>query len=118
MRPHPIDITRPISPTLAVWPGDTPFSTEMLLDMSAGDSVHLTTLTLSSHTGTHADAHFHFSVDGQAIDQMPLSAYLGPATVVTVAKEAGPLTPADFPGLDWNRVERLLVPKAKSLLSP
>jgi len=109
MPANPIDITRPISPTLAVWPGDTPFSAEVLLDMSAGDSVNLTTLTLSSHTGTHADAYFHFSGDGLTIDQMPLSAYLGPATVVTVAKSAGPLTPADFPDLDWNRVERLLV---------
>jgi arylformamidase len=86
--------------------------------IAGGDSVNLTTLTLSSHTGTHADAHFHFAADGLTLDQMPLAAYIGPATVVTVAKESGPLTPADFPGLDWTRVERLLVHSAASDLPP
>lgn len=109
-----IDITRPITPTLAVWPGDTPFSAQPMMTMAGGDSANLTTLTFSSHTGTHADAHFHFADDGATIDQMPLVAYLGPATVITVTKEAGPLTSADFPGLDWSRVERLLVHSSAS----
>jgi len=103
------DITRPISPTLAVWPGDTPFLAQVNAAMIGGDFVNLTTLTFSSHLGTHADADFHFFNAGRAIDRMPLTAYLGPATVVTTPKLAGPLTPADFPGLDWSRVQRLLV---------
>lgn len=109
MTPELIDISRSITPALAVWPGDTAFSAQPVMTMASGDSVNLTTLTLSSHTGTHADAHFHFADDGLTLDQMPLAAYIGPATVVTVAKESGPLTPADFPGLDCSRVERLLV---------
>jgi arylformamidase len=103
------DITRTINPNLAVWPGDTPFSAEKVLAMSRGASVNLTTLTLSSHTGTHADAPYHFVNDGLTINQVPLAAYLGPATVVTVEREAGPLTPADFPNLAWSGLERLLV---------
>jgi arylformamidase len=103
------DITRTINPNLAVWPGDTPFSAEKVLAMSRGASVNLTTLTLSSHTGTHADAPYHFVNDGLTINQVPLAAYLGPATVVTVEREAGPLTPADFPNLEWSGLERLLV---------
>jgi arylformamidase len=103
------DITRTINPNLAVWPGDTPFSAEKVLAMSRGASVNLTTLTLSSHTGTHADASYHFVNDGLTINQVPLAAYLGPATVVTVEREAGPLTPADFPNLAWSGLERLLV---------
>lgn len=109
-----IDITRAITPSLAVWPGDTPFSIQPLMALTDGDSVNLTTLTLSSHTGTHADAHFHFAADGATLDRMPLTAYIGPATVVTVARESGPLTPADFPDLDWTGVERLLVHSAAS----
>ena len=107
--PTIFDITRPITPSLAVWPGDTPFSVQSVLDMRRGDSVNLTTVTLSSHTGTHADAPYHFLVDGSTIDEVPLAAYVGPATLVTVDKAEGPLTPADFPNLDWSRVERLLV---------
>ncbi len=108
------DITRTINPSLAVWPGDTPFSAEVILEMSQGASINLTTITLSSHTGTHADAPYHYQTDGPPIDALPLEPYLGPATLVTVAKEAGPLTPADFPGTDWRKVERLLVHSAAS----
>ena len=103
------DITRTINPNLAVWPGDTPFSAQVLTDIAAGDSINLTTLTLSSHTGTHADAPYHFINDDLTIEQLPLAAYVGPATLVTVQHEAGPLTPADFPGLNWDGIERLLI---------
>lgn len=118
MTPKFFDITRTISSDLAVWPGDTPFSAQVLLNMKHDDTVNLTTLTLSSHTGTHADAFFHVHPGGLTIDQMPLEAYIGPATVVTVQRQAGPLTPDDFTDLDWTRVERLLVHSAASDLPP
>lgn len=103
------DVSRPINPSLAVWPGDTPFSAESVMDMSSGHSVNLTTLTMSSHTGTHADAPYHFNNSDITIEKVPLEAYVGPATVVTVGRAEGPLTPADFPNLEWGRVKRLLV---------
>lgn len=108
------DVTRPISPQLAVWPGDTPFSTKQQLNIDQGHSVNLTTLTLSSHTGTHVDAYYHFVRTGQSLEQMPLTAYIGPATVFTVQRQAGPLAVDDFAGLDWNRVNRLIVHSAAS----
>jgi arylformamidase len=108
------DVTRPISPQLAVWPGDTQFSRQQQLDMDQGHSVNLTTLTLSSHTGTHVDAYYHFDQTGKPLEQMPLTAYIGPVTVVTVQRQAGPLTVEDFAGLDWSRVNRLLVHTAAS----
>lgn len=103
------DITRTINPALAVWPGDTPFSAEVIMDMSAGASVNLTTITLSTHTGTHTDAPYHFINDDLTIEKVSLEPYVGPATVVTVQREEGPLMPSDFPKLDWGQVERLLV---------
>jgi arylformamidase len=103
------DITRTINPALAVWPGDTPFSAQIITAIKEGSSINLTTLTMSSHMGTHVDAPYHFLDDDLTMEQAPLEAYIGPATVVTVQREAGPLTPEDFPGLDWSRVQRLLV---------
>jgi arylformamidase len=103
------DITRIINPSLAVWPGDTPFSAQVMTAISRGDSINLTTLTLSSHTGSHADAPYHFNDDDLTIEKLPLESYLGPATLVTVRREEGPLTPADFPDLAWAGVKRLLV---------
>lgn len=110
------DITRPISPTLAVWPGDTPFSAQAILEMRRGDPVNLTSLTLSSHTGSHADAPYHFIPTGLTFEQIPLAAYVGLVTVVTVQRTEGPLTPADFPDLDWSGLSRLLIHSAASHL--
>jgi len=103
------DITRTVNPSLAPWPGDTPFSAETKMQISKGDSVNLTTLTISSHIGTHVDAPYHF-VDGDLpMEQVALDIYVGPCTVVTVERTEGPLTAEDFPGLDWSKVSRLLV---------
>lgn len=109
------DITRTINSTLAVWPGDTPFSAQVITAIKEGDSINLTTLTMSSHMGTHVDAPYHFLDDDLTMEQVPLEAYVGPTTLVTVQRKAGPLTPADFPGLDWAKVERLLVHSVASL---
>jgi arylformamidase len=103
------DITRTLNPALAAWPGDTPFSAEIITAIKHGAAINLTTLTVSSHIGTHVDAPYHFLDNDLTIEHLPLEGYLGPATVVTVAREAGPLLPNDFPGLDWPRVKRLLV---------
>jgi arylformamidase len=104
------DITRTISTETAVWPGDTPYSYVAALELEAGASVNLMTVTLSPHTGTHADAYFHYELDGEHPAGMPLAAYVGPAHVFTVMRHDGPLGPDDFPGLaDVERVERLLI---------
>jgi arylformamidase len=103
------DITRTITPNLAVWPGDTPFSVQMITAIRDGSSINLTTLIMSSHMGTHVDAPYHFLDDDLTMEKVSLEAYVGPATVVTVQRETGPLIPADFPGLEWDKVKRLLV---------
>ncbi len=101
------DITRPVTATLPVWPGDMPFQVSHLLRKSEGESVNLTTLQMTAHLGTHADAYYHFTDDGAFVGAMPLAAYVGPARVVTVAKRDGSLLPADVGELDG--VERLLI---------
>lgn len=103
------DITRRVSPTLAVWPGDTPYSANHLVRIADGASVNLTTLTLSAHTGTHADAYYHYQADGVWASHMPLHAYLGPARVISVNTLDGPLGLEDFDLARLNGVERLLI---------
>ncbi|MGF1507556.1 MAG: cyclase family protein, partial [Anaerolineae bacterium] len=103
------DITRTISPQLAVWPGDTPFSFTQQASLAEGDSVNLTTLNMSAHTGTHIDAPWHFQqVDMHPAD-LPLEPYIGPAHVVSVVWETGGLTPEHVAGIQADRIERLLV---------
>jgi arylformamidase len=103
------DITRMVKPSLSVWPGDTPFSVQRLLQISDGAAVNLTTLTLSAHTGTHADAYFHYEPGGAHPAAMNLDAYIGPAKVVTVKRRDGGLLPEDFAHVDLTGVRRLLI---------
>lgn len=120
MPTHIFDITRPITPTLAVWPGDTPYRTEYLVRMDAGGSINLSTITFSGHCGTHADAHFHYDPNGERLAQMSLGAYIGPATVIDLREslpDGGPILPAHLAGVDLTQVRRLLV-KSKASFVP
>jgi arylformamidase len=103
------DITRTISPTTAVWEGDTAYSVKPLLSITGGSTVNLTTLTMSAHTGTHADAPFHYHDAGEKAAQLPLSAYIGKALVVSVPKTSGLLTVEDFARVNLVGGERLLI---------
>lgn len=103
------DITRTISPTLAVWPGDSPYSAAPVVTINDGASVNLYTLTMSAHTGTHADATYHYTKDGLHPAQMPLEKYIGPARVITVSIENGLLTLSDFPAGTLDGIARLLI---------
>lgn len=89
MRIH--DISQPVGRGVAVWPGDQELALAWTLSRAAGDSVNVAALTLSVHTGTHADGFRHVSEDGARAAEMPLAAYLGPCTVVDArgARELG-----------------------------
>lgn len=76
------DITPPITPDLAVWPGDTAPQREVLMDLARGDSVTLSTLHATVHLGAHADGPNHYGADAPAIDQRRLDYYIGPCQVV------------------------------------
>jgi arylformamidase len=78
------DISRPMSPRLAGWPGDTPFSLGWTMRQSDGQSVNVGRLTLSVHTGAHTDAPYHYDSDAATIDQVPLDVYLGPVRLIDV----------------------------------
>ena len=78
------DLSPPISPALAVFPGDTPASREVLLDLEAGAHLTLSTLRATVHVGAHADAPSHYARGAPAIDTRPLDLYIGPCQVMRV----------------------------------
>ena len=89
------DITPPVSPALAVWPGDTPPTREVLMDMRNGDNLTLSTLRATVHLGAHADAHNHYGREAASIDDRPLEPYLGRAQVIRVDVPRGTRIPED-----------------------
>jgi len=95
-----IDISPLVDETLAVWPGDSPYRAEDLLRIEDGAPVHLSTITLSCHTGAHADAPCHFVAGKEGIDAVPLDAYLGPCRLIDVAPSDHAVRPADLEGIE------------------
>lgn len=89
------DITPPITTATRVWPGDTPPSREVLLDLKRGDHLTLSTFRSSVHVGAHADGPNHYGADARAIDEQPIELYLGPCQVVRVDVERGGRINAD-----------------------
>lgn len=100
------DITWPMSTQVAGWPGDTVFALDWVMRQSQGDSVNVSRLTLSPHTGSHADAPYHYDSHGATIDQVDIGVFLGPACLVDVrgrspirVEDIGPLRSPDVPRL-------------------
>jgi len=78
------DISPLLTPSTAVWPGDTTMSREVLCDMHRGDNITLSTLRATVHLGAHADGPNHYGKDAPDIAQRSLDYYLGPCQVVRV----------------------------------
>ncbi|MFQ5844881.1 MAG: arylformamidase [Planctomycetota bacterium] len=102
------DISPPVDEQLAVWPGDTPYSARQLLRLRDGAPVDLSTITLSCHTGAHADAPSHYAAGAPGIDAVPLDRYLGPCVVVDVRPTDGVIRPSDLEGADLEGATRIL----------
>jgi arylformamidase len=83
------DISPLVSPDLAVWPGDTPPTRQILSDMRRGANLTLSTLQATVHLGSHADAPSHYGRDAASIERLPLDRFLGPCQVVPVEARPG-----------------------------
>ena len=102
------DITWPISTKVAGWPGDTEFALTWTMDQAKGDSVTVSRLVLSPHTGTHADAPFHYRKSGKTIDQIDPSIFLGRARLIDV-RGRSPIRVEDLQTPDDLGATRLLL---------
>lgn len=77
-----LDISMPLSEAIAVFPGDTPLSREVLLDTKSGHHITLSTLRSTVHVGTHLDAPTHYGCESETIDRVPLSRTVGECVVL------------------------------------
>ncbi len=84
------DISPPIGPGSPVFPGDAEFQLRWSWTLGPDCPVNVSTLTLSPHTGAHADAPLHYDAAGAPIGALDLAPYLGPCRVIH-AIGCGPL---------------------------
>jgi arylformamidase len=100
-----IDITRPLTAGMLVYPGD------MVPSFCQADHGRylISNLHMSSHTGTHIDAPAHYLKNGDTIDRIPLDHIIGSCRVVDVSgAENSSITAADLRGR-LRGVRRLLL---------
>ena len=79
-----IDISPIVDAAISVWPGDTPFSQTVNLDMAAGANLTLSDIRTTLHVGAHTDATSHYVAGGEDIATRSLDYYLGRCNVVHV----------------------------------
>jgi len=94
------DISQTLRPDLPVWPGDTAFSLERTWKMEDGSPVNVARMTLSTHSGTHADAPLHYAADGLDAGDMDLSPYLGECLVIDARGVSNEIDIGDLPHID------------------
>lgn len=95
------DISPGVDAGSPVFPGDRQATTEWTFRIGPGCPVNVAALTLSPHTGAHADAPLHFVEGGTPAGELPLDAYLGPCRVIH-ARGSGA-------AVEWRDVERALI---------
>ena len=83
-----IDITRPLSEGILIYPGDIP---PVFRQEDRGHYL-ITGLQLSTHTGTHIDAPVHYLKTGDTIDTIPLSQVMGTCRVLDVTSAGTSIT--------------------------
>ena len=81
-----IDLTLTISQSIPTFPG-SPKTQFILWSTLKEDGYNLELLFLSSHTGTHLDAPYHFVKNGAKIHQIPLNRLLGNGILIKIKKE-------------------------------
>ena len=76
------DISPVVAEGFPVFPGDTAFTHRWTWTLGPGCPVNVAELTLSPHTGAHADAPLHYAAGGASIGEVDLDPYLGPCRVI------------------------------------
>jgi len=92
----PIDLSLTISESIPSFPGSP---TPQFIGWSdiEHDGYNLELLFLSSHTGTHLDAPYHFVKNGLKIHQIPLDRLIGKAILIKLKKlKNTPITKSDI----------------------
>jgi arylformamidase len=94
------DISPPVHAASPVFPGDAAYTQAWSARIAPGCPVNVATITLSPHTGAHADAPLHYDDAGMPIGAVPLEPYLGRCRVIH-AIGCGPL-------IEWAHLEHAL----------
>lgn len=76
------DISPPVDEHAAVFPGDTAYVQQLHFSLTSDCPVNVNSITLSPHTGAHADAPMHYANGASSAGELSLEPYLGDCRVI------------------------------------
>ncbi len=76
------DISPPVNARSPVFPGDTVYQQVWGATIGPRCPVNVSAITLSPHTGAHADAPLHYEAGAATIGEVSLEPFLGPCRVI------------------------------------
>ena len=109
------DVTRPLAPSLPVYPGDPAVEIVPIAQQSWGDVANVSRVVLTSHSGTHIDAPRHFFAQGITVDALNMHTLIGPARVYDMPG-ASHISVDDVCALDLRGITRVLFKTTNSAL--
>ena len=80
-----IDLTHTMTPDMPVWPGNEPFSSEVVKNY-ADDGFYAQSLHVWEHTGTHVDAPAHFIEGGDTAEHLAIENFVAPLVVIDISQ--------------------------------
>jgi arylformamidase len=110
------DVSIPLTTGGLIYPGNPEIQITPQQSIADGASANVSTLVLGSHTGTHVDAAKHFFDDGQPVDQLPLDALIGRATVLEFPNDIMQIGAKELDGQPIDGARRVLLKTRNSAL--
>ena len=90
------DISQSLTVGIPVWPGDTEFSEARTWALDDECPVNVSQFSLSTRTGTQADAPLHYDAAGLPIGSVELTPHLGACRVINLTPGADTISPDDL----------------------
>ncbi len=84
------DITVPLRHDMPVWPGNTETVVRRESFVEKGDIANVSTITSSSHAGTHVDPPRHFIDGGKSVDELDPAVFIGPCYLADLSGTGSP----------------------------
>lgn len=81
-----VDLTQPLGPATALWPGSGPFATRTTGAIER-DGHYAREISTPEHAGTHLDAPGHFAAGGALVHEIPAERLVVPCAVIDASAE-------------------------------
>lgn len=102
------DISQVIRPGMPLWPGEPPLVLRRSATIDEHCPVNVGAIDMPLHSGTHADAPFHYDANGIASAECTLDPYIGPCVVIDVRHAGARIEMADVDWVATDGVARVL----------